>query len=63
MNPQTCLLTQSPCIRPSSSCRALGIPATECEFVESLPVIVVGRLKVALEPQLWELGKVLRKAG
>ncbi|XP_010842461.1 PREDICTED: lysophospholipid acyltransferase LPCAT4 isoform X1 [Bison bison bison] len=43
--------------------QALGIPATECEFVESLPVIVVGRLKVALEPQLWELGRVLRKAG
>lgn len=43
--------------------QALGIPATECEFVGSLPVIVVGRLKVALEPQLWELGKVLRKAG
>ncbi|XP_023604714.1 lysophospholipid acyltransferase LPCAT4 isoform X4 [Myotis lucifugus] len=42
---------------------ALGIPATECEFVGSLPVIVVGRLKVAFEPQLWELGKVLRKAG
>ncbi|ELK05584.1 lysophospholipid acyltransferase LPCAT4 isoform X1 [Pteropus alecto] len=43
--------------------QALGIPATECEFVGSLPVIVVGRLKVALEPQLWELGKVLRNAG
>ncbi|XP_029806953.1 lysophospholipid acyltransferase LPCAT4 isoform X1 [Suricata suricatta] len=43
--------------------QALGIPATECEFVGSLPVIVVGRLKVALEPQLWELGKVLQKAG
>ncbi|XP_035887200.1 lysophospholipid acyltransferase LPCAT4 isoform X2 [Phyllostomus discolor] len=43
--------------------QALGIPATECEFVGSLPVIVVGRLKVALEPQLWELGKILRKAG
>ncbi|KAF3830357.1 hypothetical protein GH733_004176 [Mirounga leonina] len=43
--------------------QALGIPATECEFVGSLPVIVVGRLKVSLEPQLWELGKVLRKAG
>nr|XP_058149828.1 lysophospholipid acyltransferase LPCAT4 isoform X2 [Dasypus novemcinctus] len=43
--------------------QALGIPATECEFVGNLPVIVVGRLKVALEPQLWELGKVLRKAG
>ncbi|XP_012869765.1 PREDICTED: lysophospholipid acyltransferase LPCAT4 [Dipodomys ordii] len=43
--------------------QALGIPATECEFVGSLPVVVVGRLKVALEPQLWELGKVLRKAG
>ncbi|KAM5235588.1 lysophospholipid acyltransferase LPCAT4 [Ctenodactylus gundi] len=43
--------------------QALDIPATECEFVGSLPVIVVGRLKVALEPQLWELGKVLRKAG
>ncbi|KAK1338882.1 hypothetical protein QTO34_019549 [Cnephaeus nilssonii] len=26
-----------------------------------LPVIVVGRLKVAFEPQLWELGKVLAK--
>lgn len=43
--------------------QALGIPATECEFVGSLPVIVVGQLKVALEPQLWELGKVLQKAG
>ncbi|XP_053521330.1 lysophospholipid acyltransferase LPCAT4 isoform X5 [Artibeus jamaicensis] len=43
--------------------QALGIPATECEFVGSLPVIVVGRLKVALEPKLWELGKILRKAG
>ncbi|XP_008514555.1 lysophospholipid acyltransferase LPCAT4 [Equus przewalskii] len=43
--------------------QALGIPATECEFVGSLPVIVVGRLKVALEPQLWELRRVLRKAG
>ncbi|KAM7156269.1 lysophospholipid acyltransferase LPCAT4 isoform 1-T1 [Molossus nigricans] len=43
--------------------QALGIPATECEFIGSLPVTVVGRLKVALEPQLWELGKVLRKAG
>ncbi|XP_024423431.1 lysophospholipid acyltransferase LPCAT4 isoform X1 [Desmodus rotundus] len=43
--------------------QALGIPATECEFVGSLPVIVVGQLKVALEPQLWELGKILRKAG
>ncbi|XP_036912050.1 lysophospholipid acyltransferase LPCAT4 isoform X3 [Sturnira hondurensis] len=43
--------------------QALGIPATECEFVGSLPVIVVGRLKVALEPKLWELGKILCKAG
>ncbi|XP_049646180.1 lysophospholipid acyltransferase LPCAT4 [Suncus etruscus] len=43
--------------------QALGIPATECEFVGSLPVMVVGRLKVAFEPQLWELGKVLCKAG
>lgn len=43
--------------------QALGIPATECEFVGSLPVIVVGQLKVALEPRLWELGKVLQKAG
>ncbi|XP_027725878.1 lysophospholipid acyltransferase LPCAT4 isoform X2 [Vombatus ursinus] len=43
--------------------QALGIPATECEFVGNLPVTVVGQLKVALEPQLWELGKVLRKAG
>ncbi|XP_045143604.1 lysophospholipid acyltransferase LPCAT4 [Echinops telfairi] len=43
--------------------QALGIPATECEFVGNMPVIVMGRLKVALEPQLWELGKVLQKAG
>lgn len=50
-------------LHPSLSCRALGIPATECEFVGSLPVIVVGQLKVALEPRLWELGKVLQKAG
>nr|XP_035938471.1 lysophospholipid acyltransferase LPCAT4 isoform X2 [Halichoerus grypus] len=64
MNPQKTLLPCSPTpFHRSSSCRALGIPATECEFVGSLPVIVVGRLKVSLEPQLWELGKVLRKAG
>ncbi|MBZ3888262.1 Lysophospholipid acyltransferase LPCAT4 [Sciurus carolinensis] len=43
--------------------QALGIPATQCKFVGSLSVIVVGRLKVALEPQLWDLGKVLRKVG
>ncbi|XP_004380639.1 lysophospholipid acyltransferase LPCAT4 [Trichechus manatus latirostris] len=43
--------------------QALGIPATECEVVGNLPVIVMGRLKVALEPRLWELGKVLLKAG
>ncbi|CAO2641756.1 Lysophospholipid acyltransferase LPCAT4 [Lemmus lemmus] len=43
--------------------QALGIPATECEFVGSLPVIVVSQLKGALEPRLWELGKVLQKAG
>lgn len=53
----------SPFISISPSYRALGIPATECEFVGSLPVIVVGQLKVALEPRLWELGKVLQKAG
>ncbi|KAF7235633.1 Lysophospholipid acyltransferase LPCAT4 [Varanus komodoensis] len=41
--------------------KALGIPATECEFVGNLPVTVVGRLRVALEPRIWELGKVLRK--
>ncbi|MBZ3868865.1 Lysophospholipid acyltransferase LPCAT4 [Sciurus carolinensis] len=43
--------------------QALSILATECKFVGSLPVIGVGRLKVALEPQFWELGKVLHKAG
>ncbi|XP_028933134.1 lysophospholipid acyltransferase LPCAT4 [Ornithorhynchus anatinus] len=43
--------------------QALGIPATECEFVGNLPVTVVGQLKVALEPRLWELEKVLRRAG
>ncbi|KAG8140734.1 hypothetical protein E2320_003405 [Naja naja] len=42
--------------------KALGIPATECEFVGNLPVTVVGRLRVALEPRIWELGKALRKA-
>nr|XP_056720145.1 lysophospholipid acyltransferase LPCAT4 [Euleptes europaea] len=42
--------------------RALGIPATDCEFVGNLPVTVVGHLRVALEPRIWELGKVLRKA-
>lgn len=41
--------------------RALGIPATDCEFLGNLPVTVVGRLRVALEPRIWELGKVLRK--
>ncbi|XP_042330571.1 lysophospholipid acyltransferase LPCAT4 [Sceloporus undulatus] len=41
--------------------KALGIPATDCEFVGNLPVTVVGRLRVALEPRIWELGKVLRK--
>ncbi|KAH0626284.1 hypothetical protein JD844_001188 [Phrynosoma platyrhinos] len=45
----------------SSVTRALGIPATNCEFVGNLPVTVVGRLRVALEPRIWELGKVLRK--
>lgn len=43
--------------------QALGIPVTECEFVGSLPVIVVDQLKAALKPQLWELEKVLQKAG
>ncbi|XP_060636109.2 lysophospholipid acyltransferase LPCAT4 isoform X1 [Anolis sagrei] len=42
--------------------KALGIPATECEFLGNLPVTVVGRLRVALEPRIWELGKALRKA-
>uniref|UniRef100_A0ACB8EUU7 Lysophospholipid acyltransferase lpcat4 n=1 Tax=Sphaerodactylus townsendi TaxID=933632 RepID=A0ACB8EUU7_9SAUR len=42
--------------------RALGIPATECEFLGNLPVTVVGHLRVALEPRIWELGKMLRKA-
>lgn len=63
MKPQKCLLLPPLDLHPSLSCRALGIPATECEFVGSLPVIVVGQLKVALEPRLWELGKVLQKAG
>uniref|UniRef100_A0ABM5EIS5 Lysophospholipid acyltransferase LPCAT4 isoform X2 n=1 Tax=Pogona vitticeps TaxID=103695 RepID=A0ABM5EIS5_9SAUR len=42
--------------------KALGIPATDCEFLGNLPVTVVGRLRVALEPRIWELGKLLRKA-
>ncbi|XP_025065349.1 lysophospholipid acyltransferase LPCAT4 isoform X1 [Alligator sinensis] len=41
--------------------QALSIPATECEFVGNLPVCAVGCLRVALEPQLWELSKALRK--
>uniref|UniRef100_A0A8C9BYK7 Lysophosphatidylcholine acyltransferase 4 n=1 Tax=Phocoena sinus TaxID=42100 RepID=A0A8C9BYK7_PHOSS len=43
--------------------QALGIPATECEFVGKLAGDCGWPLKVALEPQLWELGRVLRKAG
>ncbi|KAK7801387.1 hypothetical protein U0070_001174 [Myodes glareolus] len=39
--------------------QALGIPVTECEFVGSLPVIVVDQLKAALKPQLWELEKTV----
>ncbi|XP_070583231.1 lysophospholipid acyltransferase LPCAT4 isoform X2 [Erythrolamprus reginae] len=42
--------------------KALGIPATDCEFVGNLPVTVVGRLRVALEPRIWELGKAIQKA-
>uniref|UniRef100_A0A8D0HL63 Lysophosphatidylcholine acyltransferase 4 n=1 Tax=Sphenodon punctatus TaxID=8508 RepID=A0A8D0HL63_SPHPU len=42
--------------------QALGIPATECEFLGNLPVTVVGRLRVALEPRIWELGRALHKA-
>ncbi|XP_077169726.1 lysophospholipid acyltransferase LPCAT4 isoform X2 [Paroedura picta] len=42
--------------------RALGIPATDCEFVGNIPVTVVGRLRVALEPQIGELGKLLQNA-
>ncbi|KAJ6634430.1 hypothetical protein lerEdw1_014028 [Lerista edwardsae] len=41
--------------------RALGIPATDCEFLGNLPVTVVGHLRVALEPRIWELGKALRR--
>uniref|UniRef100_A0A8D0HF28 Lysophosphatidylcholine acyltransferase 4 n=1 Tax=Sphenodon punctatus TaxID=8508 RepID=A0A8D0HF28_SPHPU len=41
--------------------QALGIPATECEFLGNLPVTVVGRLRVALEPRIWELGRALHK--
>ncbi|KAH1182107.1 hypothetical protein KIL84_009861 [Mauremys mutica] len=42
--------------------RALGVPATECELVGTLPVRAVGRLRVALEPRLWELERALRRA-
>uniref|UniRef100_A0A8C3XKA6 Lysophosphatidylcholine acyltransferase 4 n=1 Tax=Chelydra serpentina TaxID=8475 RepID=A0A8C3XKA6_CHESE len=41
--------------------RALGVPATECELVGTLPVRAVGRLRVALEPRLWELDRALRR--
>uniref|UniRef100_A0A8C3RSR8 Lysophosphatidylcholine acyltransferase 4 n=1 Tax=Chelydra serpentina TaxID=8475 RepID=A0A8C3RSR8_CHESE len=43
--------------------RALGVPATECELVGTLPVRAVGRLRVALEPRLWELDRALWVAG
>uniref|UniRef100_A0A8D0HAE9 Lysophosphatidylcholine acyltransferase 4 n=1 Tax=Sphenodon punctatus TaxID=8508 RepID=A0A8D0HAE9_SPHPU len=43
--------------------QALGIPATECEFLGNLPVTVVGRLRVALEPRIWELALHLLPAG
>ncbi|XP_075768093.1 lysophospholipid acyltransferase LPCAT4 isoform X2 [Pelodiscus sinensis] len=42
--------------------QALGVPATECEFVGALPVRAVGRLRVALEPRLPELEKELRRS-
>ncbi|EMP26413.1 Lysophospholipid acyltransferase LPCAT4 [Chelonia mydas] len=42
--------------------RALGIPATECELVGTLPVRAVGHLRGALEPRLWELDRALRRA-
>nr|XP_042701782.1 lysophospholipid acyltransferase LPCAT4 isoform X2 [Chrysemys picta bellii] len=42
--------------------RALGVPATECELVGTLPVRAVGRLRVALEPRLWALERALRRA-
>ncbi|XP_067420900.1 lysophospholipid acyltransferase LPCAT4 isoform X2 [Emydura macquarii macquarii] len=42
--------------------RALGVPATECEILGAQPVRAVGRLRVALEPRLWELEGALRRA-
>uniref|UniRef100_A0A8C8RGM3 Lysophosphatidylcholine acyltransferase 4 n=1 Tax=Pelusios castaneus TaxID=367368 RepID=A0A8C8RGM3_9SAUR len=42
--------------------RALGVPATDCEILGTLPVRAVGRLRVALEPQLWELEGALERA-
>ncbi|KAM4708543.1 lysophospholipid acyltransferase LPCAT4 [Discoglossus pictus] len=42
---------------------ALGKPATEYELMGDTPVTPVGHLKVALDPKIWELGKILRRAG
>ncbi|MEE6525273.1 hypothetical protein FKM82_025168, partial [Ascaphus truei] len=42
---------------------ALGIPATEFELLGDTPVTPVGHLKVALDQKIWELGKILKKAG
>ncbi|KAM9329851.1 lysophospholipid acyltransferase LPCAT4 [Gastrophryne carolinensis] len=42
---------------------ALGKPATEYELMGDAPVSPLGHLKVPLDPKIWELGKMLKKAG
>ncbi|NP_001153513.1 lysophospholipid acyltransferase LPCAT4 [Xenopus laevis] len=42
---------------------ALAKPATEFELIGDTPVSPLGHLKVALDPKIWELGNILKKAG
>ncbi|CAH2294734.1 lysophospholipid acyltransferase LPCAT4, partial [Pelobates cultripes] len=42
---------------------ALGKPATEFELMGDTPVTPIGHLKVAVDPKIWEIGKILKKAG
>ncbi|XP_069817654.1 lysophospholipid acyltransferase LPCAT4 [Dendropsophus ebraccatus] len=43
--------------------KALGKPATEFELIGDTPVSPLGHLKVPLDPKIWEIGKILKKAG
>uniref|UniRef100_A0A8C5QSE7 Lysophosphatidylcholine acyltransferase 4 n=1 Tax=Leptobrachium leishanense TaxID=445787 RepID=A0A8C5QSE7_9ANUR len=43
--------------------KALGKPATAFELMGDTPVTPIGHLKVAVDPKIWEIGKILKKAG